>query len=63
MCKILRTNVYVYLMYNVNKYRFNYRKLVGNKSTMTQYTVLMPRDVNASKMHERTRFCVESMTK
>lgn len=40
-----------------------YLKLVGNRSTITQYTVLMPSDVNASNMHDNTKFCVELCTK
>lgn len=38
-------------------------KFVGNRSTITVYTKLMPREVSASKIHERARFCVELLTK
>lgn len=40
-----------------------YRKFVGNRSTMTQYTVLIPRLVSASNTQERTRFIVAVCTK
>lgn len=40
-----------------------YLKLVGNRSTITQYTVLIPSEVSASKMHDKIRFCVEFTTK
>lgn len=38
-------------------------RLVGKRSTMTQYTVLMPSDVSASNMHESMRFSVEFLAK
>lgn len=40
-----------------------YLRFVGNKSTMIQYTVLMPRLVNASKTQDNIRFCVAVWTK
>lgn len=38
-------------------------RLVGNRSTITQYTVLIPSDVKASNMHDNTRFSNEFRTK
>lgn len=38
-------------------------KLVGNKSTITQYTVLIPSEVSASNMHDKTKFSNELRTK
>lgn len=40
-----------------------YLKLVGNRSTITQYTVLIPSDVSASKIHDNIKFCTEFLTK
>lgn len=45
------------------KKKLIYRKFVGNRSTITQYTVLMPKDVSASNTHDKAKFCVESVTK
>lgn len=40
-----------------------YLKLVGNKSTITQYTVLMPNEVNASNIHDNIKFWMALWTK
>lgn len=40
-----------------------YLRLVGNKSTITQYTVLMPSDVRASNIQDNTKFSTEFRTK
>lgn len=38
-------------------------KLVGNISTMTQYTALIPREVKASKIQHKVKFCSDVRTK
>lgn len=45
------------LCYNTNL------KFVGNRSTITQYTVLMPREVSASNIHDKIKFSIEFRTK
>lgn len=36
-----------------------YRRFVGKRSTITQYTVLMPSEVSASNIQDNTRFWIE----
>lgn len=57
--------IVVVIMKSITSANFTvgYLKLVGNRSTITQYTVLMPSDVNASNMQDSTKFCVEFCTK
>lgn len=43
--------------------RFTHLKFVGKRSTITQYTVLMPKDVNASNIQDNTKFSIELWTK
>lgn len=38
-------------------------KFVGNRSTITQYTVLMPKEVSASNIHDKIKFSNELCTK
>lgn len=40
-----------------------YLRLVGNKSTITQYTVLMPKLVRASKMQDKAKLVLVESTK
>lgn len=40
-----------------------YLRFVGNRSTITQYTVLIPKLVSASKTQESTKFAVDDVTK
>lgn len=42
---------------------FFYLKFVGNKSTITQYTVDIPSDVRASNMQDNIKFSTELCTK